>query len=624
MPALIGTVAQMGLQATIDNGRDKYTGPQIGPNNFVTEGQANAGYGNAQQGLQQQQDFINALQGQGGLVNQSQVFNQLGGIAGGGPNAAMAQLAQGSQANQAQQSALIAGQRNAGANTGAGVRQAAMSGANIQQQAAGQGNALQAQMAINALGMQGGIAGQQVQNLSGANQAFSQNANAAYANMLASQTAAEGAAVSQANNADKIGFEQNQADTKRDAALIGGIGQGVASIGSPKAPQAKAHGGMIKPQSMAEGGVVKPAAPSVTPEQMAQIDAALAAMAAQGGPLTGTMLPQMRERLIAQAEAETKQNQLKLKATESYDRSQQAFQQQQQVIQGLQAQGGIANQSQVFNAMGNVAQGQGFNPAQAQLANTSGTNVAQQAANAGTQRTTSANSALLGRQASVAGGNAQQQAANAAATMQAQQTLGALGAQGNIAGQQVGNLTDASQAYLQGSNRLYGDILTGGNARMANDTSRINAQANIAAAQQQASAQQQAAMIGAAGQGLATAFGSSGGAQPAPVAPAPTTSGIGTSTGSMPSQFAQGGEVKGPRSGFGQHLHGVTMKAGGYVPGKAAVAGDSKQNDTVPAMLSPGEVVIPRSVMQSQDPAKGAAAFVAAVLAKNGKALPRK
>lgn len=34
---------------------------------------------------------------------------------------------------------------------------------------------------------------------------------------------------------------------------------------------------------------------------------------------------------------------------------------------------------------------------------------------------------------------------------------------------------------------------------------------------------------------------------------------------------------------------------GGSVPGKAKVAGDSKKNDTVKAMLSPGEIVIPRS-----------------------------
>lgn len=44
------------------------------------------------------------------------------------------------------------------------------------------------------------------------------------------------------------------------------------------------------------------------------------------------------------------------------------------------------------------------------------------------------------------------------------------------------------------------------------------------------------------------------------------------------------------------HDHAICMKLGGHVSGKARVAGDSEENDTVPAMLSPGELVIPRSV----------------------------
>ena len=43
---------------------------------------------------------------------------------------------------------------------------------------------------------------------------------------------------------------------------------------------------------------------------------------------------------------------------------------------------------------------------------------------------------------------------------------------------------------------------------------------------------------------------------------------------------------------------------GGMVPGQAPVPGDSAQNDTVPAALSPGEMVMPRSV--TQDPNKQA------------------
>jgi hypothetical protein len=49
---------------------------------------------------------------------------------------------------------------------------------------------------------------------------------------------------------------------------------------------------------------------------------------------------------------------------------------------------------------------------------------------------------------------------------------------------------------------------------------------------------------------------------------------------------------------------------GRKVPGKARVRGDSPKNDVVPALLSPGEIVVPRS--KAKDPKK-AAAFAEAV-----------
>ncbi len=46
------------------------------------------------------------------------------------------------------------------------------------------------------------------------------------------------------------------------------------------------------------------------------------------------------------------------------------------------------------------------------------------------------------------------------------------------------------------------------------------------------------------------------------------------------------------------------MSQGGVVEGKAKVAGDSLQNDTVPIKASPGEIVLPRTVAQSGDEKK--------------------
>jgi hypothetical protein len=50
---------------------------------------------------------------------------------------------------------------------------------------------------------------------------------------------------------------------------------------------------------------------------------------------------------------------------------------------------------------------------------------------------------------------------------------------------------------------------------------------------------------------------------------------------------------------------GRTLRSqGGPVPGQAVVDGDSPKNDNVHVMLSPGEIVIPRSASKSKKKAK--------------------
>jgi hypothetical protein len=65
----------------------------------------------------------------------------------------------------------------------------------------------------------------------------------------------------------------------------------------------------------------------------------------------------------------------------------------------------------------------------------------------------------------------------------------------------------------------------------------------------------------------------------------------------------------------------VDFRSGGHVPGQPKVGGtkNSYSNDTVPAMLSPGEIVLPRSVTKSADPVTAAAKFVSALRSKKGK-----
>jgi hypothetical protein len=81
--------------------------------------------------------------------------------------------------------------------------------------------------------------------------------------------------------------------------------------------------------------------------------------------------------------------------------------------------------------------------------------------------------------------------------------------------------------------------------------------------------------------------------------------------------YAMGGEVKGYCGGgtcYAQggevHDHEICMKLGGPVPGTPNVPGDSTENDTVPARLSPHEIVLPRTVAQAPDAPAKAAQFV--------------
>lgn len=207
----------------------------------TTVDQANTAYGQNQTALTQQQQFLNAVQAQNGLGNQSSVFNQLQGVANGtGPNPAQAQLAQSTGANVANQAALMAGQRGSSANAGLIARQAAQQGANTQQQAAGQGATLQANQSLNALGQLGGLANTQAAQqaaatgaVTGANQAEQSN----LLNSIAGQNSSQAASQASINSAN-AGLAGNAMTQQGN--MMGGITGGIgAALGL-------AQGGQIK------------------------------------------------------------------------------------------------------------------------------------------------------------------------------------------------------------------------------------------------------------------------------------------------------------------------------------------------------------------------------------------
>jgi hypothetical protein len=58
---------------------------------------------------------------------------------------------------------------------------------------------------------------------------------------------------------------------------------------------------------------------------------------------------------------------------------------------------------------------------------------------------------------------------------------------------------------------------------------------------------------------------------------------------------------------------GKTASKGGEIKGRSQYNGDTRSNDTVPALLSPGEIVLPRSVAQDEDAPEKSKKFVEAI-----------
>lgn len=236
----------------------------------VNTQQTGAAYGQNQQALQQQQSLLNAIQAQGGLANQNQVYGQgnqllgqLQGVASGQGSPAQAMLNQQTGENVANQAALMAGQRGSSANVGLLARQAAQQGAATQQQAVGQGATLQAQQSLGALGQMQGLLGQQagIANtqaanqigatgaVTGAQQSEQSNLLNALAGLNTAQVGSQGSV-----NAGNVGLANTTMQGQQ--ALIGGglnsLGGGMAGGGG------KARGGVV---NYDDGGDVAPTAP---------------------------------------------------------------------------------------------------------------------------------------------------------------------------------------------------------------------------------------------------------------------------------------------------------------------------------------------------------------------------
>ena len=225
----------------------------------VDQNAANAAAARTNTGLNSQEALLAALAGQNGINNQSNVYNQLQGVAAGtGPNPAQAMLNQATGANIANQAALAAGQRGAAGNVGLMARQVGQQGGALQQTAAGQGATMQANQALNAISAAGNMANNQVANQIGATTANAQATQSNQANILNAINAANQNKVSSQNSVNQAnaGLAQTTMGAQKD--VVGGLMQAVGPVlGS------LARGGDVK--RMADGGPVSTMAPTPMP-----------------------------------------------------------------------------------------------------------------------------------------------------------------------------------------------------------------------------------------------------------------------------------------------------------------------------------------------------------------------
>lgn len=282
----------------------------------------------------------------------------------------------------------------------------------------------------------------------------------------------------------------------------------------------------------------------------------------------------------------------------------------------------LVNQNALAGQLQAQAQGAGPNPAQAMLNNATNQNIQQNAGFLASQK--GINPAAAIRQAGQNQANMSAQAAGQGAAMQAQQQINAQNALSNLYGQ-VGSQALNQQNIAQQGYYAPQSI----NAGISTSNAKTNA--GILGG-----------LLGAGGTAMAMAHGGVvkenyadggmiGSMDPSVSAQqffnqqvnAPIEN-MKIPMGSPKQASQQGGRLMagGPMDAInaGAVVPTMVVSSGGKVPGRAEVKGDSLKNDVVNAKLSPGEIVIPRSIAMSENPGDAAKKFVEQELSKHKNA----
>lgn len=285
--------------------------------------------------------------------------------------------------------------------------------------------------------------------------------------------------------------------------------------------------------------------------------------------------------------------------------------------------------------------GQGPNPSMAQLAMTTGQNVANTNALMASQRGTAANTGMLSRQAGYQGAGIQQQAVGQSALMSAQQQLAA---QQQLQQQQemINNATQGAVGnFAQAGQNQYGQLANTYDTQNVANLQAQNNMLNNQYAMEQLRAKTQGQLVGgmfsgfgalgsmgggmggssSGGGGGGSGFGSmAGGMLAAHGGQVPTFDNY-AGGGSIPVQSMQQIQSNEP-SLVSQHINSQDSDmgwGGGPLSGKASMLLMAK-GGRVPAIVSPGEIVL--SAQEASDPRR--AAIMAKLKAMRGEKVPGK
>ena len=222
--------------------------------------------------------------------------------------------------------------------------------------------------------------------------------------------------------------------------------------------------------------------------------------------------------------------------------------------------------------------------------------------------------AMAQRLALEARGQAAQAAAAQAAILRTQEQQ----ASQALLGQQLAAMLQGRQLSAQEAAQLGGQAAEAGYRQQQLEQQRLMAEQALQQAQQQRMTKGVATGAGALLGGLAGTFlvpgvGTAAGAQiGAGLGGALAGGGDEGSSKLLSSGLEAAGKASAaPGPAVAKPARGGEMKS--MVPGNAKFKGDTRSNDTVPALLSPGEIVLPRSVAQDEDAPEKAKKFVDAI-----------